>query len=98
MKFNARETATILAALRNWQATVPTEDRSNWPQICDTGTPLNNQEINALAEKINAPPIRFDELVADFPELNEWMDHKIGKALNPVLKKIRDTRAMIGGT
>ena len=55
MKLTKEETATVLAALRMWQADVVEED--SFPiDFCDHFTdvlPLTTEEIDALCEKIN---------------------------------------------
>src|SRR6202035_856030 len=63
MPFNDRETATILAALRYWQArTLPAnpERAEAIEEIATDGRPLDpldEEEIDTLCEAINASPI-----------------------------------------
>jgi len=55
---NKREIATVLAALRYWQ-----DEYRDYPEITDTPhfdecTPLEDDEIDALCEKLNFGPKR----------------------------------------
>jgi hypothetical protein len=56
MKLTKRETATVLAALRNWQqdlqegGLVPKED---FPHHFESDEPLNTKEIDDLCRRIN---------------------------------------------
>jgi hypothetical protein len=54
-RLTSQEAATILAALRRWQATTIFMERSLNEIATDMGTltPLNNDEIDQLCEKIN---------------------------------------------
>jgi hypothetical protein len=52
-KFTDREIATILAALRHWQATVSDGERISFPHFFEDIEPLSDVEIDALCEVIN---------------------------------------------
>lgn len=55
MKFNSEETATILAALRFFQASFPSqkEVQANFPLHFGEMIPLSSTQINELCERIN---------------------------------------------
>lgn len=53
MNINNRELATVLAALRHWQDTVPYNDRDAMPHFDEETYPLDDYEINVLCEEIN---------------------------------------------
>lgn len=65
MKLTKRETATVLAALRNWQqdlqegGLIPKEDL---PYHFESDEPLKTEEIDALCEKINCDDISTEAL------------------------------------
>ena len=48
-----RELATILAALRHWQATVNDDERNAFSHFCEDIEPLSDAEIDTLCEVIN---------------------------------------------
>jgi hypothetical protein len=52
-KFTDREIATILAALRHWQATVNDAERDVFPHFREDIEPLSDAEIDTLCEVIN---------------------------------------------
>lgn len=52
-KFTDREIATILAALRHWQATVNDAERDVFPHFYEDIEPLSDEEIDALCELMN---------------------------------------------
>jgi hypothetical protein len=60
MKFDNQETATILAALRNWQEICSDEGgndpREVSPEHFDEADPLDGSAIDALCERINCAP------------------------------------------
>jgi hypothetical protein len=45
--------ATILAALRHWQATVNDDERKAFPHFAEDIEPLSDAEIDTLCEVIN---------------------------------------------
>lgn len=49
-----RDRATILAALRHWQATVSDGERKAFPHFSEDIEPLSDAEIDALCEMMNA--------------------------------------------
>lgn len=48
-----RDMATILAALRYWQATVNDDERKAFPHFAEDIEPLSDAEIDTLCEVIN---------------------------------------------
>ena len=52
---NARELATVLAALRLWQETVNRHEEPMWEIATDDGMiePLSDDEIDELCERLN---------------------------------------------
>lgn len=51
---NTRQTATVLAALRHYQKTVPQNDRHGYyNEHYQEVTPLSDSEIDELCEEIN---------------------------------------------
>lgn len=62
MNLNNRELATLLAALRYWQRKVGNVPGREWiralpeAEIFGDETPLDEEEIDALCERLNAPP------------------------------------------
>ena len=48
-----RDMATLLAALRHWQATVNDDERNAFPHFAEEIEPLSDAEIDALCEVIN---------------------------------------------
>lgn len=55
-EFFDTELATVLAALRHWQATVPESDRAAWPYFCDV-PPLDNAGVDRICAEINGEEI-----------------------------------------
>lgn len=53
-QFTVREVATILAALRHWQATVSDGERKAFPHFGEDIESLSDAEIDALCEMMNA--------------------------------------------
>ena len=60
MNLNEREVATVLAALRYWKERTYFSDRryhtrfdDDFPHFNDTNTPLNDDEIDDMCERIN---------------------------------------------
>jgi hypothetical protein len=53
-QFTDRDLATLLAALRHWQATVNPAERNAFPHFCEDIEPLSDEEIDALCELMNA--------------------------------------------
>jgi hypothetical protein len=54
-----REIATILAALRHWQATVNNAERNAFPHFTEDIEPLSDEEIDALCELLNTETVAF---------------------------------------
>lgn len=55
-----RQTATVLAALRHYQKTVPQEDRhGHYDEHYTEVTPLTDSEIDELCENINTRNVYF---------------------------------------
>jgi hypothetical protein len=53
MKVNDRELATVLAALRHWQRLLANLSAVNELPHFDTWTPLNDDEVDELCERLN---------------------------------------------
>jgi hypothetical protein len=58
-KFTDRDLATILAALRHWQATVNDDERNAFPHFAEDIEPLSDEEIDALCELMNTGTVSF---------------------------------------
>jgi hypothetical protein len=54
-----RDLATILAALRHWQATVKDGERNAYPHFSEHLDPLSDEEIDALCELMNVETVAF---------------------------------------
>jgi hypothetical protein len=54
-----RDRATILAALRHWQATVNDGERDVFPHFAEDVEPLSDADIDALCELMNAEAVAF---------------------------------------
>lgn len=52
-----RKIATILAALRHWQATVNDDERNAFPHFYEDIEPLSDEEIDALCELLNTETV-----------------------------------------
>lgn len=63
------ETATILAALRYWQANFDDEVVDFFSDHFHSTPPLNNEEIDDLCDKLNCPPAGFIVLNLSKPML-----------------------------
>ena len=73
MNLTKRETATVLAALRNWQKDISLYDALDlMPSHFGEDTPLDLKEIDTLCERINCEEDRaralLQDLVEAFPE------------------------------
>lgn len=84
-RFSAKDTATILAALRFWQRQTEPKDRDCFGHFEDV-RPLRDDEIDELCEKINlslAFPIdgaaAWVRLEEDFPEIAMAIDFRIAQ-------------------
>lgn len=53
MKLNKQELATVLAALRFWQSGTIEENRCDFEHFDSNTTPLDDDEIDDLCERIN---------------------------------------------
>ena len=54
-----RDLATILAALRHWQATVKDGERNASPHFAEDVEPLSDEEIDTLCELMNVETVAF---------------------------------------
>lgn len=84
---NARELATILAALRLWRSlTAPTRDRAFAREHFVECTPLDDAEIDDLCERLNgrAPP-SLEQTLAALLASNDRAD-LVGRALVDLLQ------------
>lgn len=56
-QFTDHDLATILAALRHWQATVNDDERNAFPHFAEEIEPLSDEEIDTLCELLNIQTI-----------------------------------------
>lgn len=59
MEITKRQTATILAALRYWQVNFDNEPADLFEDYFFNVTPLSEDEIDDLCEKLNCPPAGY---------------------------------------
>ena len=52
-QFTDHDLATILTALRHWQATVNDDERNAFPDFAEDIEPLSDAEIDTLCEVMN---------------------------------------------
>jgi hypothetical protein len=57
----SRDLATILAALRHWQATVSDGGRDKSPHFSKAIEPLSDEEIDTLCELLNAETVALSQ-------------------------------------
>lgn len=69
MQPTKRETATLLAALRYWQANFDDEVVEFFSDHFHSTPPLNDEEIDNLCDKLNCPPAGFAVLNLSKPML-----------------------------
>jgi hypothetical protein len=60
-QFTDHDLATILAALRHWQATVSDGERNAFPHFAEDIEPLSDEEIDALCEVMNAETVALSQ-------------------------------------
>lgn len=69
MQPTKRETATLLAALRYWQANFDDEVVEFFTDYFQDMSPLNEEEIDNLCDKLNCPPAGYAVLNLSKPIL-----------------------------
>jgi hypothetical protein len=84
--FNARETATVLAALRFWQREGAASGGHEVEIATDGGrfAPLSNDEIDALCEGTNCKTVSVSSMDAICQRLLDSEEHAVEAAIPPV--------------